>query len=120
MITMAEANKLLIFIFLFAVALLIALTVQASVPFPRGDLTYSFTVVEIRNNAFVPEQVGVYKNATVVWVNKDPEERYLFVGGERMPVLNYGDTYTLNFHEFGRYDYICGDNPTCRGFVIVR
>lgn len=117
---MAEANKLLIIIFIFAVVLLIALTVQASVPFPRGDLTYSFKVVEIRNNTCVPEELGVYKNATVVWVNRDPGERYLFIGGKRMPVLNPGDTYTVNFHEFGRYDYSCGDNPSSHGLVIVR
>ncbi|WP_424357897.1 hypothetical protein [Methanocella sp. MCL-LM] len=101
-------------------AILITLTVQAMMPFPRGDLTYSFTVVEIRNNTLVPDNVRVFKNATVVWVNHDPQERYLFIGNERMPVLKYGDTYTRNFHEFGIYDCLCGDNASSRGIVIVR
>lgn len=117
---MAELNKFLIIMFIIVVAILITLTVQATTPFPRGDLTYSFTVVEIKNNTLVPDNVRVFKNATVVWVNQDREERYLFIGDERMPVLNYGDSYTRNFHEFGTYDCLCGDNASSRGIVIVR
>ena len=117
---MSSANKFVITIIAFTLVLLITLTVQAITPFPRGDLTYSFTVVEIKNNTLVPDNVRVFKNATVVWVNHDPQERYLFIGDERVPVLKYGDTYTRNFHEFGRYDCLCGDNASSRGIVIVR
>ena len=117
---MCTTNGVVIAFIAFTMVLLITLTVQAMTPFPRGDLTYSYAVVEIRNNTLVPDSVGVYKNATVVWVNRDLQDRYLFIEDRRLPMLKYGDTYTRNFHEFGTYDCFCGDSPTSRGIVIVR
>lgn len=117
---MTTTDKFLIALIFFSIALLISITLQPSTPFPHSNLTYSYAVVEIRNGSFVPDTVGVYKNATVVWINQDPTERYMFLGSDREPVLNTGDTFTMNFHEFGRYRCYCGNNVSSLGTIIVR
>jgi len=113
-------KKLITAVLLFALVLLITLCVQASLPFPRGNLTYSFALVEISNGTFVPDNISVYKNATVVWVNRDPAPHILLIGGRRTPALFHDESYTVNFHEFGRYNCLYDDNLINHGTVIVR
>ncbi|HMK46693.1 MAG TPA: hypothetical protein VK436_08710 [Methanocella sp.] len=117
---MDPIKKLITATLLFTLMLLITLCVQASLPFPRGNLTYSFALVEISNGTFVPDNVSVYKNATVVWVNRDLEPHVLFIGGRCTPTLFHDESYTMNFHEFGRYSCFYDDNRRSHGIVIVR
>jgi plastocyanin len=105
---------------ILATALGIAISVQAALPSPRGNLTCAFAVVEIRDGSFSPGTVQVYKNATVTWVNKGPSDHALSVGDHLSPLLFPGDTYSINFHEFGTYNYSSRFHGGERGVVIVK
>jgi plastocyanin len=111
---------------LIGVTLFLALAAGAAaislppVSFHGGNLTCAFAEIRIVNGTFEPPTVYVYKNATVVWVNPGPGEHAIGIGDEVSPPLLAGDSYTINFHEFGEYNYSCSYHPGERGRVIVR
>jgi plastocyanin len=86
----------------------------------RDDLTYAFTVIELRNGHFLPDHVFVYKNATVVWVNRDEHEHAIVSQAFVSPPICPGESYTVNIHEFGVFNCSCRYHPgeLCR--VIVK
>jgi plastocyanin len=90
------------------------------VSFHGGNLTCAFAEVQFHNSTCDPPVVYIYKNATVVWMNRGPEEHAICIGDDLSPPLLAGESYTKNFHEFGEYEYYCRYPPGERGKVIVR
>ncbi len=105
--------------FLLTIAI-IAVLPAGSISFHGGNLTCAFAVVRIENGTFVPDNVIIFKNATVVWQNPGPGEHAINVGQDMSPPILPGESYTKNFHEFGSFDYYCRFHPGERGKVIVR
>ncbi|OPY28292.1 MAG: hypothetical protein A4E28_01611 [Methanocella sp. PtaU1.Bin125] len=116
---MRKTGVLLAVVLTTALAL-IAIALTGTVSFHGGNLTCAFAVVEIKNGTFEPGEVYIFKNATVVWINRGPDEHSICVGGDMSPPLMAGESYTKNFHEFGSYNYYCRYHPDERGSIIVR
>ena len=91
----------------------------SSAPFPRGNLTYAFAVVHIRDGNISPECVTVYKNGTVTWVNDGPSAHALNISGELSYYLAPGDSYSINIHQLGYYPYYCRYHGE-RGAIVVK
>lgn len=100
--------------------LLLILSMIGSLPTAIGDLTYAYARVEIVNCSFVPDNVAVYKNSTVVWVNNDMTGHILNIGDRRTPYLSPGESYTISPKEFGTYSCHCDDAKSGSGIIIVR
>lgn len=107
-------------VIMLALAVVSSVSAHASAPFPRGNLTYAFAVINMTDGRFSPDYLCVYKNATVTWVNLGPSDHALRIGDNISPMLFPGDTYTINFHETGMYNYSCRFHDCEHGIVIVK
>src|SRR5215218_142809 len=81
----------------------------------------STTTVEIRNNAFIPDQLNVAPGTTVTFVNRDSvphtatSDNKLFDSGELAP----GASYPVVFDGAGTVTYHCYLHPEMRGSIVV-
>jgi plastocyanin len=93
---------------------------------PKPVLTHSkTTVIYIRNNTFVPQEMMVLPGTGITWINEDktvhsvktlPDIGIKFVSGEIVPGATFG--YTFSEKE-GTYGFI---DPTTNatGMIIVK
>ena len=81
----------------------------------------STTTVEIRNNAFIPDQLNVAPGTTVTFVNRDDvphtatSDNKLFDSGELAP----GASYPVVLDGAGTVTYRCYLHPEMRGSIVV-
>jgi plastocyanin len=81
----------------------------------------STTTVEIRNNAFIPDQLNVAPGTTVTFVNRDSvphtatSDNKLFDSGELAP----GASYPVVLDGAGTVTYHCYLHPEMRGSIVV-
>jgi plastocyanin len=81
----------------------------------------STTTVEIRNNAFIPDQLNVAPGTTVTFVNRDDvphtatSDNKLFDSGELAP----GASYPVVLEGAGTVTYHCYLHPEMRGSIVV-
>ena len=81
----------------------------------------STTTVEIRNNAFIPDQLNVAPGTTVTFVNRDDvphtatSDNGLFDSGELAP----GASYPVVLDGAGTVTYHCELHPEMQGSIVV-
>src|SRR5215204_6399328 len=81
----------------------------------------STTTVEIRNNAFIPDQLNVAPGTTVTFVNRDTvphtatADNKLFDSGELAP----GASYPVVLDGAGTVTYHCELHPEMKGSILV-
>src|SRR5215213_8337537 len=81
----------------------------------------STTTVEIRNNAFIPDQLNVAPGTTVTFVNRDSvphtatSDNKLFDSGQLAP----GASYPVVLEGAGTVTYHCKLHPEMRGSILV-
>jgi plastocyanin len=81
----------------------------------------STTTVEIRNNAFIPDQLNVAPGTTVTFVNRDDvphtatSDNKLFDSGELAP----GSSYPVVLDGAGTVTYHCELHPEMQGSIVV-
>ena len=81
----------------------------------------STTTVEIRNNAFIPDQLNVAPGTTVTFVNRDDvphtatSDNKLFDSGELAP----GASYPVVLDGAGTVTYHCKLHPEMQGSIVV-
>jgi plastocyanin len=81
----------------------------------------STTTVEIRNNAFIPDQLNVAPGTTVTFVNRDDvphtatSDNKLFDSGQLAP----GASYPVVLDGAGTVTYHCELHPEMQGSIVV-
>lgn len=79
--------------------------------------------VDIRNFAFVPQQLTVSAGTRVSWVNRD-DEAHLVASSDgafkASPAMDTDEHFDMVFDKPGTYPYFCGIHPQMRGTVVVR
>ena len=81
----------------------------------------STTTVEIRNNAFIPDQLNVAPGTTVTFVNRDSvphtatSDNKLFDSGQLAP----GASYPVVLDGAGTVTYHCKLHPEMQGSIVV-
>jgi plastocyanin len=94
---------------------------------PKTVMTPStkVTVIYIRNNTFVPQELTVLPGTGITWINDDqtvhsirtlPQSPFKFVSGDIVPGATFGYTYTQDEGSYGFYDP--GTNAT--GMIIIK
>lgn len=77
--------------------------------------------VEMRNMAFIPQNLEVRAGETVTWVNSDGVPHTVTGdGGLDSARMAQGDSYRFTFEEPGQYRYRCSIHPTMEALVVVR
>ena len=78
-------------------------------------------VIEIKDYKFIPQNITINKETSVIWINKDNVSHtvtstlYLADSG----IIKPGDRVKYEFEEEGEYHYYCLIHPEMRGVVIV-
>ena len=77
--------------------------------------------VTIKNLKFVPAEVSVPAETTVVWVNNDDEPHTVTAQQKqfRSKPLDKNDTFSVAFDKPGEYPYFCTIHPFMIGVVKV-
>lgn len=79
--------------------------------------------VEIRNFAFVPQQLTVQAGTRVSWINRD-DEAHLVASSDgaftSSAAMDTDDRFERVFDKPGTYAYFCGIHPQMRGTVVVK
>jgi plastocyanin len=107
-------NILVAFVFLFGCTLPVMGLGEVYPPPPQ--------YVNIINSSFVPDNITVSLNTTVVWSNHDnTEETVTAVDGsfDSGNITPNGFEYRYIFLQSGWYEYYSSDHPSMRGKVIV-
>lgn len=76
-------------------------------------------IVTLKNHQYTPEVITVKKGDTVIWKNADSAGHDVAGGNFKSNTLLKGDTFSVTFHEAGRYDYICTFHSGMDGSVVV-
>jgi plastocyanin len=79
--------------------------------------------VEIKDFAFVPQDVTINKGDTIIWKNMDsaPHTVVSTSGSDiNSGSLSMGEMYLRNFKTTGTYEYHCSIHPSMKGTVIVK
>lgn len=93
---------------------------------PRPELTHSkTTVIYIRNNTFVPQEMMVLPGTGITWVNEDrtvhkiqtlPDVGIKFVSGEIVHGASFGYTFSQKEGTFGYID----PYTNATGIIVVK
>jgi plastocyanin len=80
------------------------------------------TTVQIRRAGFIPANVTINQDDSVVWRNSDTIDHQVVANGGQFasPILKPGQRYTFTFRNAGTYRYHDGLHPTRRGTITVR
>jgi plastocyanin len=80
------------------------------------------TTVQIRRAGFIPANVTINQDDSVVWRNRDTIDHQVVANGGQFasPILKPGQRYTFTFRNAGTYRYHDGLHPTRRGTITVR
>jgi plastocyanin len=80
------------------------------------------TTVQIRRAGFIPANVTINQDDSVVWRNRDTIDHQVVANGGQFasPILKPGQSYTFTFRNAGTYRYHDGLHPTRRGTITVR
>jgi plastocyanin len=80
------------------------------------------TTVQIRRAGFVPANVTINQDDSVIWRNRDTIDHQVVANGGQFasPILRPGQSYTFTFRNSGTYRYHDGLHPTRRGTITVR
>jgi plastocyanin len=79
------------------------------------------TVVEIKNNAFIPADVTIAVNGEVDWKNEDQTTHVIkFDNGTTCGTVMAGQTKKVRFSAAGLYPYHCTIHPDMKGNVLVQ
>ncbi|PKG31206.1 hypothetical protein [Methanoregula sp.] len=93
---------------------------------PKPQLTHSqTTIIYIRNNTFVPQEIMVLPGTGIAWVNEDrtvhkiqtlPDIGIKFSSNDIVPGARFGHTFSQNEGSFGYID----PHTNATGLVIVK
>ena len=83
--------------------------------------TYQSEQIEIANFAFNPDNITVKLGTAIVWINEDlnPHTIVSDDGDFNSNTLNKGDSFSVDFVEYGIFEYHCGIHPYMKGTIIV-
>ncbi len=78
------------------------------------------STVDIKNNAFTPQDITVKAGSTVTWTNQDTVKHDVDFDSFKSPLLGQGETYSHKFDKPGTYSYDCDVHPFMKGRVTVQ
>jgi amicyanin len=78
------------------------------------------STVDIRNNAFTPQDITIKAGDTVTWTNQDTVKHDVDFDSFKSPLLGQGETYSHTFDKPGTYSYDCDVHPFMKGRVTAQ
>ncbi len=87
-----------------------------------GKTVTGDVVVEIKDNACMPNEITIAKGTTVIWKNDDirPHTVYIESTGKGSPAINPGKSYSYTFTESGRFQYHCSFHSGMKAVINVQ
>jgi plastocyanin len=84
------------------------------------------TIIHMRNNTFVPQELTALPGTGITWINDDSAVHSVKTTGNATGMFNSGDiisgsqwSYTFGERE-GRYEFTCSFHPDMKGAVIIK
>ena len=83
------------------------------------------TIICMRNNTFVPQELTVLPGTGITWVNDDTIVHSVKTTGTHEGMFNSGDiiptaTWDYTFGQVGVFEFVSPDYPAMKGTIVVK